>query len=101
MSAPPAVIPRANMGTAVSKRKTLRNEAMSSVAAKVRWVVEWDEGSAVPRAAGRFGSVRRTPPGAEPCVRIPAARPHRSRLGRSPSERSGALRSGSGGAGAL
>lgn len=29
---------------------------MSSVAAKVRWVVEWDEGSAVPRAAGRFGS---------------------------------------------
>lgn len=30
--------PRANMGTAVSKRKTLRNEAMSSVAAKVRWV---------------------------------------------------------------
>lgn len=38
MSAPPAATPRANMGTAVSKRKTLRNEAMSSVAAKVRWV---------------------------------------------------------------
>ncbi|XP_065504498.1 NMDA receptor synaptonuclear signaling and neuronal migration factor isoform X4 [Caloenas nicobarica] len=36
MSAPPAASPRANMGTAVSKRKTLRNEAMSSVAAKVR-----------------------------------------------------------------
>ncbi|XP_014807831.1 PREDICTED: NMDA receptor synaptonuclear signaling and neuronal migration factor isoform X6 [Calidris pugnax] len=36
MSAPPAAPPRANMGTAVSKRKTLRNEAMSSVAAKVR-----------------------------------------------------------------
>lgn len=60
MSAPPAAPPRANMGTAVSKRKTLRNEAMSSVAAKVRWVPGGERaGPAVPGtlpAPGRVGA---------------------------------------------
>ncbi|XP_021269554.1 NMDA receptor synaptonuclear signaling and neuronal migration factor isoform X1 [Numida meleagris] len=56
MSAPPAVIPRANMGTAVSKRKTLRNEAMSSVAAKVRAARAFGEYLSQNHPEGRNGS---------------------------------------------
>ncbi|XP_051492495.1 NMDA receptor synaptonuclear signaling and neuronal migration factor isoform X2 [Apus apus] len=56
MSAPPAVSPRANMGTAVSKRKTLRNEAMSSVAAKVRAARAFGEYLSQNHPEGRNGS---------------------------------------------
>ncbi|KAM6047302.1 NMDA receptor synaptonuclear signaling and neuronal migration factor isoform 7-T7 [Theristicus caerulescens] len=56
MSAPPAVPPCANMGTAVSKRKTLRNEAMSSVAAKVRAARAFGEYLSQNHPEGRNGS---------------------------------------------
>ncbi|XP_071622760.1 NMDA receptor synaptonuclear signaling and neuronal migration factor isoform X2 [Heliangelus exortis] len=56
MSAPPAAFPRANMGTAVSKRKTLRNEAMSSVAAKVRAARAFGEYLSQNHPEGRNGS---------------------------------------------
>ncbi|XP_017690794.1 PREDICTED: NMDA receptor synaptonuclear signaling and neuronal migration factor isoform X3 [Lepidothrix coronata] len=58
MSAPPAAPapPRANMGTAVSKRKTLRNEAMSSVAAKVRAARAFGEYLSQNHPEGRNGS---------------------------------------------
>ncbi|XP_061867512.1 NMDA receptor synaptonuclear signaling and neuronal migration factor isoform X3 [Colius striatus] len=56
MSAPPAPPPRANMGTAVSKRKTLRNEAMSSVAAKVRAARAFGEYLSQNHPEGRNGS---------------------------------------------
>ncbi|XP_015500237.1 NMDA receptor synaptonuclear signaling and neuronal migration factor isoform X7 [Parus major] len=56
MSAPPAATPRANMGTAVSKRKTLRNEAMSSVAAKVRAARAFGEYLSQNHPEGRNGS---------------------------------------------
>ncbi|XP_075295423.1 NMDA receptor synaptonuclear signaling and neuronal migration factor isoform X4 [Opisthocomus hoazin] len=48
--------PRANMGTAVSKRKTLRNEAMSSVAAKVRAARAFGEYLSQNHPEGRNGS---------------------------------------------
>nr|XP_021403346.1 NMDA receptor synaptonuclear signaling and neuronal migration factor isoform X4 [Lonchura striata domestica] len=56
MSAPAAATPRANMGTAVSKRKTLRNEAMSSVAAKVRAARAFGEYLSQNHPEGRNGS---------------------------------------------
>ncbi|XP_068020339.1 NMDA receptor synaptonuclear signaling and neuronal migration factor isoform X2 [Melanerpes formicivorus] len=56
MSAPPAAPLRANMGTAVSKRKTLRNEAMSSVAAKVRAARAFGEYLSQTHPEGRNGS---------------------------------------------
>ncbi|XP_034649570.1 NMDA receptor synaptonuclear signaling and neuronal migration factor isoform X5 [Trachemys scripta elegans] len=47
---------RANMGTAVSKRKTLRNDAMSSVAAKVRAARAFGEYLSQNHPEGRNGS---------------------------------------------
>lgn len=75
--------PRANMGTAVSKRKTLRNEAMSSVAAKVRWVA----------AGRRRPRVQGSGPRPSPCGPAAAA-------GRSPAGGEARLEQGSAGLGA-
>lgn len=66
--------PRANMGTAVSKRKTLRNEAMSSVAAKVRWVAAGRRRPRARCADPRAPSFPRSPRGAPAApLRLPGA----------------------------
>lgn len=64
-----------SMGTAVSKRKNLRNDAISSVAAKVRWVTPgalriWTRYMEASVRLGRYLSFQVPPNRSYPCVTV-------------------------------